>query len=131
MQPDVTGGPQVGRSARKLGVRVDSGGDIEPNSEGSVSPGVGGMSVAPSLPALPAHRVPKRLRNKRPGAIGNDGDRVWSHGQGSFADGEVAPHLRLRVDDPAHGLVEPDAPMPLDIYENALSATKGAWVIDE
>jgi hypothetical protein len=45
MIPDADGRPSRGRSSRKLGVRVP--GDVQPDTEGGVAPGGGGMSVAP------------------------------------------------------------------------------------
>lgn len=121
--------PKVGPSASTLGVR--GGVDIAPDGSGNVHPGPHGMSVAPSLRDLPMHRVPKRLRHLREGAAGSDSTKVWRHGEGVFAVGAVAPHLVLQPDRPDHGVVAPDAVMPLAQYEAALAETRSGWVVDE
>lgn len=121
--------PKVGASARTLGVRVPK--DIEPDTSGHVHPGPHGMSVAPSLRALPHELVPKRLRHLHKGAVGPDSSKVWRHGEGSFAPATVAPHLVLRPDRADHGTVSPEAMMPLAQYEAAIAGTAADWVIDE
>src|SRR5438876_870665 len=69
MKEDREGKPEVGRSARKLGVRP--GIDIVVEPDGTVVGGAGGMSVAPDSPAnLPPHRRP-------PGHAGTGKDPVW------------------------------------------------------
>lgn len=132
MQRDQDNLPQVGRSARLLGVRVGPDGDIDPDPSGNVHSGSNGMSVAPSLETLPVHRVPKRLRHRRAGATGNDSDSVWAHGEGSFVAAVVAaPHLTLVPDTNTHGVVAPASSMPIATYEEALAGTKGGWSINE
>lgn len=125
------GRPRVDRGARALGERVP--GDIALDAEGCVAPAQGGMSVSPSLRALPAHRVPHRLRAHAPRATGRDTDRVWSHGEGPFSPGPVDPGLRLRPDtgNTRHGVVEPAARMTLAEYERSLEGTRDDWQIDE
>ena len=129
--------PATGRGGRKLGVRVadpaipDSRFDVTPDGEGRVAPNGGGMSVAPGFHQLPVERIPPRFRKLRPGARGNDRDRIWRHGVGSFTSGAVAEALVLRPDRPGHGLVEPVEVMLLARYEQALAATAEDWVIDE
>lgn len=62
--------PAVGPTGRTLGARVPL--DIPVDADGMVSPGTGGMSVAPFSPAnLPSHRRPSSL----PG--GTSKDPVW------------------------------------------------------
>jgi hypothetical protein len=51
MRRAAQGGPEVGQGATKLGVRIPR--DIEPAEDGTVSPGIGGMSVSPSIETLP------------------------------------------------------------------------------
>jgi hypothetical protein len=121
--------PKLGRGARMLGVRVPK--DIAPDQNGDVQPGSHGMSVAPSLRDLPIELVPKRLRHLRVGAAGPDTSKVWRHGEGRFETAIVAPHLVLRPDRPDHGVIAPDAVMPLEQYEHALAETSSGWVIDE
>ena len=122
------GQPKLGLGSRCLGVRVPQ--DIQ-SPGGNVIPETGGMSVAPSLQALPPGLVPKRLRHLYEGAIGPDSGAVWSHGNGPFARRRLTPRLVLRPDRPGHGLVEPDAPMPLEIYQAALAGTRVGWCKDE
>ena len=90
--------------------------------------------MAPTLRTLPTHRCPGRLRHLRPGATGNDRDRVFRFGDGTFAAQAVAQGLQLcpdQVPAPEHGVVEPDAMMHVDDYQARLSDTKPSWVIDE
>ena len=130
------GAPQCGRGALFLGVRVGPGEkyDINPDDEGFVSSGQGGMSVAPSLMALPPHRLPVRLRHaypdRFPAASGTNNAYCWSMGEGAFVAGPLAASLSLRLDPDnmeKHGFVEPDGKMILEEYESALTATKEKW----
>jgi hypothetical protein len=129
--------PLVGRGAQHLGVRVFSlaqRDDISPDGDGFVNPGEGGMSVSPSVEALPPHGLPRRLRKKYPErfseASGPNGVHCWQMGAGEFIPERVADRLRLRLDpdDPErHGLVEPDDRMKTEDYEAALAATRDQW----
>jgi len=121
--------PRLGRSSTSLGVRVPT--DISPNRHGNVVPGTGGMSVAPSFPALPALLIPKRLQHLAPKARGSSSNFVWTMGEGPFQESPIADRLQLRPDSSIHGTVEPDQPMPLQTFEDALSATRASWMIDE
>ena len=123
------GYPRVGDTARRLGVRV--GTDIEPDADGLVYCAESGMSVGPSVAALPSHRIPTRLMHIAPDAAGKDSDYVWSLGTGPFADGEIGVSLTLLVDEPTHGVVRPAHTMMLDDYTAALSATCQSWRVDE
>lgn len=123
------GRPEVGATARSLGVRIPA--DIAPDETGSVHPGPQGMSVAPDLVSLPLHRIPKRLAYLRLGAIGPDRDIVWSFGQGRFVAGPLAPGLTLLPDTAHHGFVAPNARMASGDYESALAATQPGWSRDE
>lgn len=128
--------PKVGRGAILLGVRVGpaENDDINPDAEGWVYPGQGGMSVSPSVDALPPHRLPRRLRDaypeRFPDASGPNGMHCWSMGMGAFAEEQLTERLRLRLDpdDPkCHGFVEPDGKMKTADYEAALGATQDIW----
>ena len=132
MQPDGQV-PKVGRSRRCLGVvpGPPPSGDIEHDAAGRVRPATGGMSVAPAWADLPVWRVPKRLASKIRGATGSNADQIWRLGSAPFTDAPVGPGLRLRVDKPAHGNVEPDAACALTHFETALQATQASWVVDE
>ncbi|MGH3112272.1 MAG: hypothetical protein ACRDOP_02260 [Gaiellaceae bacterium] len=109
--------PEVGRSARMLGIRP--GIDILVESDGTVGGGAGGMSVAPDSPAnLPRHRRP-------PEHGGTGKDPVWE-----IDIAELEEALAYR-EDPlqrgVHGFVEPRGTMTLEDYESALAATREAW----
>ena len=128
--------PQVGRGANSLGVRVGPAvnDDVDPDADGFVHPGHGGMSVSPNPEAMPPHRLPRRLRQKYPDrfpeATASNGLFCWWLGKGAFVADQVAEHLRLRLDpdDPEkHGLVEPDDRMRTEDYETALAATRDQW----
>lgn len=117
MRVALDGLPELGRSARTLGVRPQI--DIHVEHDGIVRAGTGGISVAPDCPMhLPAHRRPPEL-------AGTGKDPVWELDAGSL--GKL---LRYR-EDPLmpgkHGFVEPASPMSLERYEAALDATRGAW----
>ena len=122
--------PMIGPSATSLGVRVPK--DIQPDKSGNVVPNTGGMSVSPALISLPALLVPRRLRHLVPGAQATGSNLcIWRMGSGPFEASQVAPGLALRPDKPNHGTVQPDKPMPLHEYQDALVATRSQWVIDE
>jgi hypothetical protein len=121
--------PKIGPTARSLGVRP--GADIKPDENGFVTPGTGGMSVAPSWRELKKHRIPRRLRNIVPGATGSNLDRCWRMGEGGFKNDSVATNLTLRPDREDHGMVEPSVDMLLADFQAALGATQAEWSIDE
>lgn len=116
MAPARGGAPQVGPSARKLGVRPWI--DI-PVTAGAVSPGTGGMSVSPRTPLnLPVFR--------RPASFGGTGkDPVYCIGRdqlGSQLDYRPDP------DDPErHGFIEPRTPMTLARYQAALGTLRSRF----
>lgn len=120
--------PEVGDSARSLGVRVP--GDIAAPG-GQVRPGTGGMSVAPSWRDLPPHRIPKRLAHLVPDAAGRGDLACWCSGDGPFLDSPLTALLHLRSDRSNHGLVEPSGTMTLEAYRAALASTRESWRIDE
>jgi hypothetical protein len=130
------GKPAIGRGPLLLGVRVgpEMNADIDPDEDGFVNPGQGGMSVAPTVYNLPPHRLPRRLRKKDPerfaNATGPNSAHCWWMGDGPFVYTRVANHLNLRPDPDKpnkHGLVEPDARMMVREYEDALAATQSQW----
>lgn len=138
MLPDPSGAkPKLGSAtgAPGLGVRVapDPIPDVFPDAAGNVEAvnPPRGMSVAPALAALPARLIPKRLQNRFRKARGEDNQIVWSMGDGPFSDGPVAESLRMRVTSPTHGVVEPDAKMPLIEFQNRLAGTQNLWRKDE
>ncbi len=129
------GRPEVGRAGNLLGVRIGpTPQDDLPEEGGRVHPGTGGMSVAPSVETLPAHRLPRRLSGKYPDrfphARGPNLLHCWWLGEGEFIAAPLAPRLALRPDPAApgrHGFVEPDQTMPVADYEAAVSATCDQW----
>jgi len=127
------GKPMVGPSARSLGVRVPPlpTYDIPMEANGTVRPGTGGMSVAPTWRELPPHRIPMRLRALAQDACGNDADACWRMGEGPFEHAQVTPALNLRPDSPRHGLVEPAVVVSVAEYQADLAATRDQWVVDE
>ena len=112
--------PEVGPTARTLGVRPVSNAphnDVAAAAPTDVTaPGSGGMSVAPDDPT----NLPE---NRRPPALGGFGkDPVWE-----IEQADLGPGLSFNRDKPTHGVVEPDRPMTLAEYEQALAATRVKW----
>lgn len=111
--------PELGRSARKLGVRTSdhTTPDISAvNPSDIVSPSDGGLSVAPDDPMfLPRHR--------RPGSLGGTGmDPVWA-----LDVSDLPAELALVRDSATHGLIEALNSMTLAEYEAALAQTRVKW----
>jgi hypothetical protein len=52
-------------------------------------------------------------------------------GEGPFELSSLAAGLRLRPETDTHGLVEPEAVVPLEQYQANLAATRDQWIIDE
>jgi len=113
--------PAVGPTGRTLGARVPL--DIPVDADGMVSPGTGGMSVAPFSPAnLPSHRRPSSL----PG--GTSKDPVWS-----ILVTQLGVDLSYRPDPDnllGHGFVEPSHRMSYAQYEGELESTQGRWQLN-
>jgi hypothetical protein len=121
--------PLVAPTARGLGVR--RGVDIAVDDSGNVSPGSGGMSVAPDWKLLPPWRIPRRLSHIVPQASGRNDDACWRFGENGFITEPIGEHLRFVPDRPTHGVVEPALEMQLSRYEEALADTQHDWQIDE
>jgi hypothetical protein len=115
--------PQLGPSARTLGVRVppNLAADILPDREGWVRPGTGGVSVSPDTPI---HLHPTR----RPVSLGGWGkDPLFSLRADYLGDG-----LQFRPDPRTpnrHGLIEPARPMKLEEFRALLNRTQTLWEI--
>jgi hypothetical protein len=121
MTPDADGLPQVGRSARQLGVRPL---DRLPHNDVSAASGEDivnrgeGMSAAPNAPAyLGKNRRPPQLNG------GTGKDPVWE-----IDTEDLGLHLEFVQDKPTHGVVTARAPMTLAEFEQALAATRARWV---
>ena len=122
MQADADELPQVGRTARSLGVRLNE--DISPDENGRVNPGQGGMSVSPgSIWNVPSHRRPRGMAR---GSTGPANDRIYE----VYEEAIVERRLLLRPDPKAptrHAFVEPATQMPFEAYELELVSTRPAW----
>lgn len=110
----------VGRSPRKLGVRIDAESeifDVVVDHDGMVGPDSGGMSVAPESPTL-------LQQHRRPHALGGTGpdDPAWS------ISPEILPEgLGYKRDKATHGFIFPARRMPLEEYEELLASLHEAW----
>lgn len=117
--------PEIGRSARQLGVRTpnDVGPGVQPdvlvqNPADVLTPGMGGMSVAPLSPVnLPPLRRPPEY------AGGRGKDPVWE----IDTDELISAGVQFRQDSPKHGLLEPAVDMPLSKFEESLGKTREKW----
>ena len=121
MMADLDGAPIVGRSSRGLGVRVPE--DIAPDETGAVTPGTGGMSVAPTVRGLPNHRRPRPMGL---GSTGPASDRVYEIEEPALLEGTLAVRPDPRAPD-VHAFVEPAHRAPLASYEGNLVFTRPAW----
>lgn len=113
--------PQVGRSARSLGIRTPKE-TINPDvtavaPDEIIQPDTGGMSVTPNDPAdLPPFR--------KPPALGGTGkDPVWE-----IDTADLGSDLKFRQDSAKHGLIEPAREMTLTELEQAIETTRSKWV---
>ena len=111
------GPPEVGRSARTLGVRVmGPHADMPVFAGGMVRPATGGMSVvfggALNLPKF-----------RRPRSLGGEGrDPVFA-----IHTALIPNPLVVRADQYPHALVEPQEECLLQQYESALHGTRSLW----
>src|SRR5690348_6757228 len=93
--------PRTGTDECCLGARVPI--DIKPMEDGSVQPGVKGMSVAPRLESLFFTRVPEKYGHLVEGAAGPDDHSVWEMGKGQFVDESITQDLNLKCSKPKQG----------------------------
>jgi hypothetical protein len=119
MREAADGLPEVGPTARTLGVRPgpDPRADVAAVAPDDwVLPGTGGLSTVPDDPIhLPHHR--------RPAILGGPGrDPVWV-----IDSSTLGTDLAARQDQPTHVHVEPAAPMTLQSFQDALTATRPLW----
>jgi len=122
MTPDPDGLPRCGSSARSLGVRVPQ--DVRPDAAGYITPGTGGMSVAPdSLWNLPHHRRPRGMGR---GSTGPEQDYVFSIKVGPLQLHELQVRPDPRTPS-VHALVEPMKRIRLEEFQHVLVATRPNW----
>jgi hypothetical protein len=121
--------PTVEQTASGLGVRP--GIDVDVDMQGNVEVNGKGMSVSPSWRVISILRIPKRLRDKVPGARGSNNTFCFKFGTGPFQEGVFAPGLDLIPDSTTHGCVAPTQPVSLAQYELDIAATRADWQIDE
>jgi RHS repeat-associated protein len=123
MKPGDGGLPQLGPSAKTLGVRIKTRnipGDIPVDEAGMVKPGTGGMSVNTSPTGMPEYRRPPAF-----GGTAKDLDMFC------IQNCDLGAPLGHRPDPtlPGHGFLEPAYPMSLADYQAALAATLSRWGI--
>jgi hypothetical protein len=129
MKRDPDDKPLVERSASGLGVRP--GIDIDVNLDGDAIANGKGMSVCPAWRDIAITRIPKRLRNKCPGARGSNTNCCFALGTGAFLAGPVAQELSLVLTGATHGHIAPLYTIPLVQFEANLAVTRSDWEIDE
>ena len=128
------GKPSVEATGKGLGARgepVNGVVDINLDAESKVILNGKGMSVAPSWRDLPFFLIPKRLKEKFPGARGSSALYCFTLGEGPFTNGPVAKGLDLKIDAPKHGVVVPRVSVALDQYQTDLAKTRDRWIVDE
>jgi hypothetical protein len=126
MKVDATDGmPLRGQSATTLGIRK-SDFDIDPVTT-IVAKNGKGTSASPSCGQLPQSLRPKKFS----GGLGGKNLFCFKLGTGPWGPGLVAPGLDLVPDpnDPDHGMMQPEVPMPLVDLEAAIEATRPNWQI--
>ena len=129
MKKDEDDLPTVEQTASGLGVRP--GTDVDLDRQGDVIANGKGMSVSPAWRDISLLRIPKRLRDKVPGARGSNNTFCFRSGTGPFQAGDFAPGLELVPDSSSHGCIAPAQTVPLSQYQNDLAATLSSWQIDE
>jgi hypothetical protein len=116
MKSDNNNFPQLGQSARELGVRPNK--DIPIDAQGYVHPQTGGMSVTvDNVMYLPAHRRP-------PNFNGTGKDPVFS-----INKEQLPKTLKARQQGSLHHhLIEPSDIYTFTQYESNLYSTRPNWV---
>ncbi|MFF0754511.1 RHS repeat-associated core domain-containing protein [Streptomyces sp. NPDC004267] len=107
--------PELGSSAKKLGVRVDGNADVHPSAHGTVAPGEG-MSAATSPQGLPVHR--------RPASFGGSGKNMQMF---SIKTRDLPEGLTAVQDGKTHVTIGPAYEMPLAQFEELLASTRNLW----
>ena len=99
--------PNLGQTSMCLGARVPK--DIQPDAQGMVNSGDGGISVSAKPEDLTPAMIPERYAKTIRGAASRvNSVWIWRMGEGDFVSGPVANRLALRIDplNNKHGFVE-------------------------
>jgi hypothetical protein len=122
---DTDGMPLRGNTATTLGIR-QSDFDIDPVTT-MVAKNGKGTSVSPSCGQLPQSLRPRKFS----GGLGGRNLHCFKLGSGPWQPGSVAPGIDLFPDpnDPDHGFLTPEMPIPLKDLEDAMEATRLHWQI--
>ena len=126
--------PVVGASSSGLGVRIPGEGqraDVDLDENGLVMLNSKGMSVSPQWRDLPRSRIPARLKDKFPDAIGSNKSFCFTMGEGPFENSPLTTDLDFIVDTAKHGLVAPHVAVTLAQFQESLANTRDLWIIDE
>ena len=115
MRATPDGLPELGESAKMLGVRPNTDIDV---IDDAVAPGTGGMSVNTSIEAVPSFRKPPDL-----GGTGKD--------MSVFTISSRAFDSRLMVveDGATHCTIQPTDKMSYETYNQLLKETRLRWVV--
>jgi hypothetical protein len=130
--------PELGRSARKLGVRPSPRGsdaassfaagrgpfDVFPDAEDNISPGTGGLSVNGTVEGIPPWRRPSGLDAA---AYGPWRDAVFAVDPSALEPSALLVRPEEAALPLGHAFVEPVRRMALSVYEAGLAATRAAW----
>jgi hypothetical protein len=105
--------------------------DISLDARGNVIVNGEGMSVNPGWREASILRIPRRLRQLKPGAAGSNNQFCFRAGTGPFQQGAFAAGLTLEPDSATHGNIAPAVAVPLAQYETDITATRADWQVDE
>ena len=130
--------PLVGTRRCCLGVRpTGKSADVDLDPPGDVTGFVvcnrKGLSVSADWHGLPGYMLPEELNDGLNGADGkNMAVFVHGNGTGDFAAGPFAEMLEVifKENTVTAGVIRPTDPMPLDLYQGLLEATREAWEND-
>jgi hypothetical protein len=126
----VDGLPVIGSvNSIQLGARL--GNDVKCDHIGHVVMDGSGMSVTPAWRMLDYSRIPRRLKDRFPGASGSNKTACYAMGVGRFVRAPVTDDLELIPDSPKHGVVAPANSMTYHQYSQALAGTRTHWQKDE
>jgi hypothetical protein len=122
MKGDADGKPRIGDTTSGLGIRIPK--DVQPDEEGCVSPGNGGLSTYRQLLAMAPSFIPPEF------GLGGTGKGLAVF---KILDEQVAANRLTARDDRSpgnegHVFLEPESKVPVATYRECLLATRPAWV---